>query len=151
MKIKASQAFLCFLICFSSCTGDSPQEKGQPPKHSNEVITAQSRPVSAQRLPIVLPQPEKAADQVAFPAGNPSGNYAARIISAEGGTFGYEIVNDGRPLIRQANIPGMPGNSGFKTDADARKVAETVISKLKKGEMPPTVSEEELKHLNIVK
>ena len=50
-----------------------------------------------------------------------------------------------------ASEPGMPGNSGFKTDADARKVAEAVISKLKKGEMPPTVSEEELKQLNIVK
>ena len=44
----------------------------------------------------------------------------------------------------------MPGNEGFKTKADAEKVAQLVITKIKKGEMPPTVSVEEMKKLKVV-
>ncbi|MBK7149555.1 MAG: DUF4907 domain-containing protein [Bacteroidetes bacterium] len=41
----------------------------------------------------------------------------------------------------------MPGHEGFKTKETAAKVAELVISKMKEGLMPPTVTEEELKKL----
>jgi hypothetical protein len=54
-------------------------------------------------------------------------------------------------MIHQLSIPAMPGNDGFKTKADATKVAQLVIDKIKKGEMPPTVSIEELKKLNVIK
>jgi hypothetical protein len=45
----------------------------------------------------------------------------------------------------------MPGNEGFKTKADAEKVAKLVIDKIKRGEMPPTVSVEEMKKLQVIK
>ena len=45
----------------------------------------------------------------------------------------------------------MPGNEGFKTKADAEKVAQLVIDKIRKGEMPPTVTIKEMKKLKVIK
>ena len=45
-------------------------------------------------------------------------------------------------------LPGF--RSGFKTKADAEKVAKLIITKIKKGEMPPSVTPEELKKLNVL-
>ena len=59
--------------------------------------------------------------------------------------------SDGRLMIHQSSVPGLPGNEGLKTKADAEKVAQLVIEKIKKGEMPPTVSIEEMKTLNVIK
>jgi hypothetical protein len=72
-----------------------------------------------------------------------------RIISSEGGTFGYEIYSGGKLLIRQANIPGMSGNKGFRRKVDAEKVARLVLEKLDKGIMPPTVEKTEMEKLKV--
>jgi hypothetical protein len=72
-----------------------------------------------------------------------------KIISSEGGTYGYEIYTGGKLLIRQANIPGMSGNKGFKRKADAEKVAKLVVEKLDKGIMPPTVEKAEMEKLKV--
>ncbi|MBK6540904.1 MAG: DUF4907 domain-containing protein [Flavobacteriales bacterium] len=72
-----------------------------------------------------------------------------RIIDAPNGTFGYAILSDGELLIQQTNMPGQPGVEGCRTKADAEKLAELVIGKIRHGEMPPTVSNEELKNLGL--
>jgi len=74
-----------------------------------------------------------------------------KIIDAPNHTFGYNVLANGRLMIQQKSIPAMPGNEGFKTKADAEKVAQLVIGKIKKGEMPPTVSIEEMQKLNVIK
>jgi Domain of unknown function (DUF4907) len=74
-----------------------------------------------------------------------------KVISADGGGFGYDIYSDGRMLIHQPSIPGMPGNAGFSRKEDSQKVAELVIKKLKRGETPPAVSEEELRELKVIR
>ena len=53
-------------------------------------------------------------------------------------------------LIHQPVIPGLPGNKGFKTKPDAEKVAKLVIEKIRKGQMPPTVTTEEMKKLKVI-
>lgn len=63
-------------------------------------------------------------------------------------TWGYEILVDNKMKIHQPNIPGLPGNEGFKTKTGAEKVAKLVIDKMKAGEMPPTITTEEMKKLN---
>ncbi len=73
------------------------------------------------------------------------------VIDAPNKTFGYEISADGKVLIRQNSIPGMPGTEGFRTKNDAQKVARLAITKIQKGEFPPTISNEELKKLNVIK
>ncbi len=74
---------------------------------------------------------------------------AHTIIDAPNGTFGYDILSDGALLIHQVNMPGQPGNEGCRTREDAEKLAVFVIGKIKKGEMPPTVTEAELKELGL--
>ena len=73
-----------------------------------------------------------------------------KVIDAPNHTYGYDVLADARLMIHQKSIPAMPGNEGFKTKADAEKVARLVISKIKKGEMPPTVSIEEMKKLKVI-
>jgi hypothetical protein len=92
------------------------------------------------------------ADQVQFPAASQfSGSKLTyKIISAEKKTYCYDIFADGRLLIHQPSAPGLPGNKGFKSKGDATKVAQLVIEKIKKGEMPPSVTKDELKTLGVL-
>jgi hypothetical protein len=104
--------------------------------------------VQAQQQP---KQPDNNAAQ--FPSASTYANtkLTYKIIDAPGKTYGYDISADGRLMIHQNTIPGMPGNKGFTKKADAEKVAQLVISKIKKGEMPPTVTVEEMQKLKVIK
>ena len=73
-----------------------------------------------------------------------------KIIDAPKHTYGYDVFADGRLMIHQASVPALPGNEGFKTKEGAIKVALLVIDKIKQGEMPPTVSIDEMKKLNVI-
>ena len=73
-----------------------------------------------------------------------------KIIDAPKHTYGYDVFADGRLMIHQASVPALPGNQGFKTKEGAIKVALLVIDKIKQGEMPPTVSIDEMKKLNVI-
>jgi hypothetical protein len=86
------------------------------------------------------PQPEKVA----------KANLTWSIIGPEGDGYGYDVYADGKMLIHQPGIPGQPGVKGFRTKADSEKVARLVVKKLKNKEMPPTVSEEELRKLKVI-
>jgi hypothetical protein len=66
-------------------------------------------------------------------------------------TFGYDILLNGRPLIHQPNIPALPGNEGFTTRKRAQTVADFVVKKIRKNDMLPTVTIEDLNKLGIVK
>lgn len=86
-------------------------------------------------------------EQVQFPKSDAFAGAALdyRIIPAANNTFCYDILADGKTLIHQVSAPGLPGLEGFKTKAGAEKVAKIVIEKIRKGEMPPTISIEEMK------
>jgi len=95
-------------------------------------------------------QPENGAAK--FPEGKAYSNtkLTYKIINAPDHTYCYDVYTDGRLMIHQTSAPGLPGNKGFKTKADAEKVAKLVINKIKKGEMPPTVSVDELKKIKVI-
>ena len=84
---------------------------------------------------------------------NPYANakISIKIIPAAKKTFGYDILLHGRPLVHQPNIPALPGNDGFTTKERARKVAEFVVKKIRKNEMPPTVTIEDLNNMGVLK
>ena len=63
--------------------------------------------------------------------------------------WAYQIRQNGKLVLDQPNIPGRPGNAGFQSQADAQRVAELVKTKLQAKVFPPTVSEDDLKNLNI--
>ena len=54
-------------------------------------------------------------------------------------------------MIHQTSAPALSGNEGFKTKEDASKVAALAIGKIRKGEMPPTISIDEMKKLKVIK
>lgn len=66
------------------------------------------------------------------------------IIKVPDDQFGYYIMIDGGLYIEQKTIPAIEGNQGFKTREDAEKIAGLVIQKLREGEVPPTISVEDL-------
>lgn len=72
-----------------------------------------------------------------------------KIINSLDSTFGYNIFIDDKMFIHQPVIPATIGNLGFKSEQDAKKVAELVIYKIAHGEMPPSVSTEEIEKLSI--
>jgi len=74
-----------------------------------------------------------------------------KIIPSASQTFGYDILVQGRPLVHQPCIPGLPGNEGFATRERAQTVAELVVRKIRNNEMPPAVTIEELNHLGVLK
>jgi len=79
-----------------------------------------------------------------------SNNLSYKIIPSEDKTWGYDILMDSKVKIHQPSRPAMPGKKGFANKTAAGKVAELAITKMKKGEMPPTITVEELKKLNAI-
>lgn len=106
----------------------------------------QNQPLNPEGLPA-----QPATSTAEFPRTANTATITHRIIDAPQGTFGYEILADGKLLVRQTNIPGQPGNMGCASQADAEKLAAFVAAKVKRGEMPPTVTKEELEGLNIIR
>jgi hypothetical protein len=81
------------------------------------------------------------ADSAAVSSGQ---SYRYQIIEAPEKTFGYDVYRDDAMVIHQPHIPGMPGVKGFAREEQARKAADLMIEKMKKNEMPPTLSEQEI-------
>ena len=97
-----------------------------------------------------IAQQAPAAKQPSFPSASSfaQSKITAKLIPSEAKTWGYGIYVNGERFIHQPSKPGLPGNRGFDTKAKAQKVAELIIKKMKKGEMPPSVSIAEMKELN---
>jgi hypothetical protein len=104
-----------------------------------------TQPLNAEGLPA------QANSTTSFPTTPSTATITHRIIDAPKGTYGYEILADGKLLVRQTNVPGQPGNTGCATKADAENLATLVAGKVKRGEMPPTVAKEELQQLSIIR
>jgi hypothetical protein len=66
------------------------------------------------------------------------------IVSSVNKTYGYDVLINNKILIHQTNIPGAPGNEGFKKRTQAVKAAQLVVEKLKQGMMPPTLTPDEV-------
>lgn len=63
--------------------------------------------------------------------------------------YGYDIYVNGVLKFHQPNIPAIPGNNGFKSEEQARKVAELVLKKMKNNMDFPTIEVKELDSLGI--
>jgi hypothetical protein len=126
---KLNGLFITFMIAFTMAHAQQPGSPSPIASSSQEAPAAQ------------------------FPEANDyaNTNLTYKIIDAPNNTFCYDVFADGRLMIHQTSAPGLPGNEGFKAKADAEKVAQLVIDKIKKGEMPPTISTDELKKLDVTK
>ncbi len=72
-----------------------------------------------------------------------------RVIPLPDRTFGYDIFVNGKRLIHQPHIPALPGKTGFSTKEKAGKVAEFVVRKIRRHEIPPTVTVDDLRKMKV--
>jgi hypothetical protein len=90
-----------------------------------------------------------AQQEPTFPATHANAKLSYKLIELANYSYGYDIYDAGKLMIHQPSVPGIQGNKGFKTKADAERVARLVVSKIKRGEMPPSVTADELKKLKV--
>ena len=96
------------------------------------------------------PEPQKSGAKIPARSAQTNADLTYKIISGEHKTWGYDIYREKKLFIHQPSIPGLPETQGFKTKADAGKVAEAVIGKIMKGEIPPSVTIDELKKMDVL-
>ena len=120
MKSKNILLLFCFLLCSLS--------------YAQTVKLSTSKPENEP-----VPQVVNVNSQLSY-----------KITNTANHTFCYDIFCDGKKAIHQMSIPGLPGNEGFKTKSNAEAVALLVISKIQRGEMPPSVSIDELKKMKVI-
>jgi hypothetical protein len=61
--------------------------------------------------------------------------------------WGYRLYVRYKLLVNQPNIPAVSGNVLFKKETDARKIAKLASSKVANGQIPPTLTVEEVQKL----
>jgi hypothetical protein len=76
-------------------------------------------------------------------------NITYKIINGINQTYGYDIYVDGKIMFHQPSIPCLPGLNGFKKRKDAKNIALLVITKIKNGMMPPTITKEEMEKAGV--
>ena len=88
-----------------------------------------------------------------YPVGSldSSAGYSFKIFPAANATWGYDVFKAGRLIIHQPTLPALPGNEGFKDKAAATRIAKLAIRKMQGGQMPPTITPEELKQQKAVR
>ena len=104
----------------------------------------------AQENPIATTEtePQIQAEKKANPYAN--ADLKTEVFPNSDGNYGYQVLLNGSPMVRQPNIPGVPGNAGFRDEAKAKKTAELVLLKIRKNIMPPAITTEELDSLEIL-
>jgi hypothetical protein len=122
MKFRSSSLFICVLVFFLPMICLAQEPKT---KHTN----------------VEFPKAEEYS----------STNLEFKIIDGPNQTFGYDIYSNKKLMVHQPSIPAVNGLNGFTTRMAAESIAKLVIQKIKRGEMPPTVTVEELKRLNALK
>jgi hypothetical protein len=73
---------------------------------------------------VIQTRASKKRQEVQFPGAAQFANskITYQIIPAANKTWCYDIIADGKMMIHQSSVPGMPGNEGFKTKTAAQKV-----------------------------
>lgn len=130
MNLKSLTILVLQFVCAVTLYAQTPVPPATPPA-----------PVQPDNTTVKFPEASQYANT----------NLTYNIIDAPNNTFCYDIYSGGKLTIHQTSKPGLPGNEGFKTKEDAIKVAELVMYKIRKGEMPPTVTEAEMKELGVIK
>ena len=78
------------------------------------------------------------------------GKFDIQPIPSEANTWGFVIYKDGKLFIRQPSIPALPGNRGFTTQAKALKAGQLMVDKIRNGQMPPSLTKEEMQKANLL-
>ena len=64
--------------------------------------------------------------------------------------WGYRIKQNSRVMIDQPTIPAISGTKGFATRQNAQRAGELVVSKIRAGRFPPSLTPHELDSLGVL-
>lgn len=78
----------------------------------------------------------------------PQHQYRVTVFSGPDG-WGYDVLENNQLYIHQPTVPGQPGQAGFVSEAQARRVGERVVEKLEQTQAMPTLSNDELRQLGV--
>lgn len=126
------------IILFQACaSGDKGEEKSPADDSTLSTSYAVTRDGSDSVHGQIGTAPVQSEDMQVrvFPSGN---------------GYGYEIVMNGKPFIRQETIPAVQGNQYFHTEAQARLAGEFILGKIKNNILPPSVTVKELDSLGVL-
>jgi len=70
---------------------------------------------------------------------NINASFQVKAFKGENG-WGYDIYENGKLSIHQPNIPALPGNNGYTTEAEAQKNGELTVEKIKENAKSSTSS-----------
>ena len=101
---------------------------------------------NTKRIDTTLPPPPK---NIEDGAETKEVTFSIQTIKNDNG-WGYNILQNNKPFIRQPNIPSMPGNKGFATEQKAEIVAKYILFKIQNGIMPPSTNKTELDSLGVL-
>lgn len=76
-------------------------------------------------------------------------NYTYKIFKNNDGTFGYEILANGKTYFYQESYPGR--TVGFQEKKTCEAIATLIIKKINSGKMIPAVNDRELSSYGITK
>jgi hypothetical protein len=60
----------------------------------------------------------------------------------------YEILDNGKMMIHHPSVHGLPCEEKIKTQAAAQQTIDLKIQKVKIGEMPPSITKEEMQKMS---
>lgn len=75
--------------------------------------------------------------------------YSVQSFKAKSGTWGYDIMANGKFYFHQAEMPGKEGGLGFATEADALKVGKRIVELLRSPVSEPSLTAGELQKMGI--
>jgi hypothetical protein len=135
--IKRTSLFYALLFCISC--NNAPSEK------SVDSVPVENKVASELR------QPDSNAAKAITPTDSASAIVTIKTFANQdnSGTFGYDVMMNGKIYIHQPFIPAIPGNHGFETESDAKKTGELMADKIRHNVMPPSLSVAELKAIGI--
>lgn len=151
LHLARSSITACLLLLglsLLSCQSQVAHEATTAAKETPAPTVAESTPMPAAG-PLDPDRPTEAGKPAVPPptAGSPPKDLHHKTLQNPDGTWGYDIIGDGKLLLHQPHIPALPGNAGFQTEAQATRVAQAAIQKIKQGESLPTLSVEEVRGL----
>ncbi len=88
---------------------------------------------------ITLPQVSPGADIL----------YTIQSFKAKSGTWGYDILANGKVYFHQAEMPGKEGGLGFATETDALKAGKRIVELLRSPVSEPSLTAGELQNMGI--
>ena len=113
-----------------------------------------SEPKVEQKSPEVINTPDKTETSSEVKSNDVTTEHSEwtyKVVFISEKNWGYQLFQNGTMMINQTTIPSVQGIKGFDSQEKADRTAKHILTKLEKGIFPPTVNQEELENLGVLR